>query len=59
MKINLNAYHTIFKQWGKKEFNVNPEDPTIASDNEQHAKGGCQLNGKVYRSMPKRVALAK
>ena len=48
-----------FKQWGKKEFNINPEDPTIASDNEQHAKGGCQLNGKVYRSMPKRVALAK
>jgi len=48
-----------FKQWGKKEFNVNPKDPTIASDNEQHAKGGCQLDGKIYRAMPKKVALTK
>jgi protein gp37 len=48
-----------FKQWGKKEFNVNPNDPTIAADNKPHAKGGCELDGKVYRSMPRQVALAK
>lgn len=42
-----------FKQWGKKAFNPNPNDPTIAADHPQHAKGGCKLEGKVYRQMPK------
>jgi protein gp37 len=41
-----------FKQWGKPRFNANPEDPTIAKSHPQHAKGGCQLNGHVYRMMP-------
>jgi protein gp37 len=41
-----------FKQWGKREFNVNPDDPTIDSNHVEHAKGGCQVNGKVYRDMP-------
>lgn len=43
-----------FKQWGKPEFNVSPEDPTIDKEHPLHAKGGCQLDGKVYRDMPPR-----
>lgn len=42
-----------FKQWGKVQFNPNPNDPTISTANPQHAKGGCSLNGRVYRKMPK------
>lgn len=41
-----------FKQWGKPQFNANPEDPTIDKSHPQHAKGGCFLNGRVYREMP-------
>ena len=41
-----------FKQWGKKEFNVNQQDPTINSKHHEHAKGGCQVDGMVYREMP-------
>lgn len=42
-----------FKQWGKTKFNPDITDPTISTDHPQHAKGGCSLNGKVYRNMPK------
>lgn len=45
-----------FKQWGKKKFNVNPDDPTMEAGHPQHAKGGCELDGKVYRGMPDRAA---
>jgi protein gp37 len=41
-----------FKQWGRQKFNVNPDDPTIDAEHPQHAKGGCQLRGRVYREMP-------
>ena len=41
-----------FKQWGRPEFNINPQDPTIDSEHPQHAKGGCQLKGRIYRAMP-------
>ncbi|MCH7534918.1 MAG: phage Gp37/Gp68 family protein [Bacteroidetes bacterium] len=41
-----------FKQWGKPHFNFNQNDPTIAKSHPQHAKGGCQLNGEVYRELP-------
>ncbi len=41
-----------FKQWGKAEFNASPSDPTIHKQHPQHAKGGCSLNGRVYRQMP-------
>jgi protein gp37 len=41
-----------FKQWGKTQFNPNPEDPTIAAAHPDHAKGGSQLRGKVVREMP-------
>jgi protein gp37 len=44
-----------FKQWGKREFNINPEDPTINTSHEEHAKGGCQVNGEVIREMPSLV----
>lgn len=41
-----------FKQWGKSEFNQDPHDPTIDREHPQHAKGGCQLNGRIYRELP-------
>jgi protein gp37 len=41
-----------FKQWGRPGFNEDPEDPTIQKSHPHHAKGGCQLNGEIYREMP-------
>ena len=52
----LNEVAFFFKQWGKAKFNINPQDPTIESEHPQHAKGGCELDGKVYRQMPVRAA---
>ncbi len=46
-----------FKQWGKPQFNIDPLDPTIDAEHERHAKGGCQLKGKIYREMPARVTV--
>jgi len=45
-----------FKQWGKPKFNHNPDDPTISSDHPLHAKGGCELDGRIYRDMPGKAA---
>jgi protein gp37 len=45
-----------FKQWGKPEFNEDPDDPTIDSKHNMHAKGGCMLEGKIYRQLPGRAA---
>ncbi len=45
-----------FKQWGKAKFNENQFDPTIDTEHPQHAKGGCELDGKVYRQMPEKAA---
>jgi len=45
-----------FKQWGKPKFNINPNDPTIESEHPQHAKGGCELDGEIFRQMPVKVA---
>jgi protein gp37 len=42
-----------FKQWGKAEFNENQNDSTINSKHRNHAKGGCLLDGKMYRELPK------
>jgi protein gp37 len=41
-----------FKQWGSAHFNDNPDDPTMDKNHELYAKGGCQLDGHVYRQMP-------
>lgn len=41
-----------FKQWGKSQFNFNQNDPTINPKHLEHAKGGCELDGKIYRQMP-------
>jgi len=45
-----------FKQWGKPKFNVNPNDPTIETNHPQHAKGGCELDGEIFRQMPNAAA---
>ncbi|MEO1515868.1 MAG: phage Gp37/Gp68 family protein [Bacteroidota bacterium] len=47
-----------FKQWGKKEFNINQLDPTINPKHEKHAKGGCELDGIIYRELPRGAQLA-
>jgi protein gp37 len=41
-----------FKQWGRQKFNVDANDPTISKVHQNHAKGGCKLNGRVYHEMP-------
>ena len=41
-----------FKQWGKTVFNPDQTDPTIKKDHPQHSKGGCLINGKVFREIP-------
>jgi protein gp37 len=45
-----------FKQWGKTEFNADENDPTTSKKHPNHAKGGCQLNGQLYRQMPLSVS---
>jgi protein gp37 len=47
-----------FKQWGKPHFNADEQDPTIRKNHPLHAKGGCQLNGRVYREMPRMEVMA-
>lgn len=52
IKCMLQRVPFFFKQWGVARHNPNPKDPTIKADHPLHAKGGCQLFGKVYREMP-------
>lgn len=52
IKCEANNIPFFFKQWGKAKFNSNPNDPTIDAKHPDHAKGGCQLDGKIYRQMP-------
>ena len=47
-----------FKQWGRPEFNTDPEDPTIDSKHINHAKGGCLLDGQIYRELPEKYRKA-
>lgn len=47
-----------FKQWGHSKFNENENDPTIKSSHKNHAKGGCQLKGQIYREMPEKSKVA-
>lgn len=41
-----------FKQWGKIRNNPNPNDPTIHEEHKYHAKGGSQLDEKIYWTNP-------
>lgn len=41
-----------FKQWGMAEFNPDPHDPTMRASHPSKAKGGCQLDGEMYRENP-------
>lgn len=56
LKCVANNVPFFFKQWGKTKFNVNPFDPTIDANHPQHAKGGCELDGKVFRELPVKAA---
>lgn len=53
-KCEVSKIPFFFKQWGKPEFNAERSDPTIDKNHPNHAKGGCQLDGKVYRQLPRR-----
>ena len=41
-----------FKQWGKPKNNPNPYDPSLNKEYRYYAKGGCQLDGKLYLKNP-------
>ena len=51
-KCNESGVPFFFKQWGDKKWNPNPDDPTMNGLHRYYAKGGCQLDGKVYWSNP-------
>jgi protein gp37 len=52
IKCEENKIPFFFKQWGSSKFNSNQLDPTINRDHPQHAKGGCELNGEIFRELP-------
>lgn len=41
-----------FKQWGKTLFNPDQNDPTIKKDHKNHSRGGCLINGQIFRELP-------
>lgn len=41
-----------FKQWGNKRANPDPNDPTTKRGHPYYAKGGCMINGKIFREIP-------
>ena len=41
-----------FKQWGKRIFNPDKDDPTLNRNHPFHSKGGCMLQGKIVRQFP-------
>lgn len=41
-----------FKQWGKRIFNPNQEDPTLNRTHPLYAKGGCMIKNNIYREYP-------
>ena len=51
-KCRANHVPFFFKQWGAAGFNADPADPTMEKGHPSYAKGGCQLDGEVYREMP-------
>ena len=51
-KCKIHNVPFFFKQWGKKQFNVNPDDPTINKQNKIYAKGGCELDRTVIQQIP-------
>jgi len=47
-----NGVSFFFKQWGSPRNNPDPNDPTMQKGHPDYAKGGCQIDGKVYREYP-------
>ena len=41
-----------FKQWGKRVFNPDRNDPTINKTHPLYAKGGCMIDNEIYREYP-------
>lgn len=42
-----------FKQWGKREFNPDVNDPTLKNTHSLYARGGCMIDRKIFREFPK------
>jgi len=43
-----------FKQWGKRAFNPNANDPTAVKIHPHYSKGGCMVENVIYRDYPKK-----
>lgn len=43
-----------FKQWGKREFNPDSNDPSLKKSHIYHSRDGSFLNGELYRTIPLR-----
>lgn len=43
-----------FKQWGKREFNPDQNDPTWSKIHPFYSRGGCFLKGKLHRQLPEK-----
>ncbi|WP_419700068.1 DUF5131 family protein [Mucilaginibacter sp. NFX135] len=41
-----------FKQWGKRQFNPDINDPSLHKSHPFYAKGGCMINNQIYRAYP-------
>ena len=49
----LNSIPFFFKQWGKRSCNPDRNDPTMKRGHSLFSKGGCMLNGEIFRELPK------
>lgn len=48
----INNIPFFFKQWGKRSFNPDYNDPTLDKKHKYHSKGGCMIDSKIYREIP-------
>ena len=49
---NSQSVPFFFKQWGEERNNPDPNDPTMNPEHRYYSKGGCMLDGKIYRINP-------
>lgn len=41
-----------FKQWGKRDFNPDHNDPTLNKNHPSYSKGGCMIDNSIHREFP-------
>ena len=42
-----------FKQWGNRKSNPDIDDPTLNRTHKYHSRGGCMINKKICRAIPR------